>query len=127
MQERTKETITIEIDESMFLPNGDEPCYVISVAAQMVNLHPQTLRRYEQMGLIQPARVSGKRLYSPNDIERLRTITTLVDELGVNVAGVQVILHLVDRIRELQSEMEHMCAQHAREMERLQQLLSQLQ
>lgn len=125
MQERTKETIIIEIDESMFLPHDDEPCYVISVAAQMVDLHPQTLRRYEQMGLIQPARVSGKRLYSPNDIERLRKITTLVDELGVNVAGVQVILHLLDRIRELQSEMDQMRALHAREMERLQQLLSE--
>jgi len=109
----------------MFLSNDDEPCYVISVAAKMVNLHPQTLRRYEQMGLIQPARVSGKRFYSPNDIERLRKITTLVDELGVNIAGVQVILHLVDRIRELQSEMDQMRAQHAREMERLQQVLSE--
>ena len=65
----------------------DAPCYVMSVAARLVELHPQTLRRYEEIGLVKPARVSGKRLYSPKDIERLRLITRLTDELRVNQAG----------------------------------------
>ncbi len=85
----------------------DEPCYVISVASRMVNLHPQTLRYYERIGLIVPARSSGNvRLYSPNDIERLRKICRLTDELGVNLAGVEVIMRLTDTIEKLQSELK---------------------
>ena len=71
----------------------DEPCYVISVAARLVNLHPQTLRYYEREGLIEPARSSGNvRLYSTRDIERLRRIVRLTGELGINLAGVEVIV-----------------------------------
>ncbi len=84
----------------------DEPCYVISVVSRMVNLHPQTLRYYERVGLIVPARSAGNvRLYSPKDIERLRKICRLTDELGVNLAGVEVIMRLTDTIQELQSEL----------------------
>lgn len=84
----------------------DEPCYVISVVSRMVNLHPQTLRYYERVGLIVPARSAGNvRLYSPNDIERLRKICRLTDELGVNLAGVEVIMRLTDTIQQLQSEL----------------------
>ena len=84
-----------------------DPCYVISVAAQMVNLHPQTLRYYERIGLVVPARSPGNlRLYSPNDIERLRKICRLTDDLGVNLAGVDVILRLTETIEQLQSEID---------------------
>jgi len=84
----------------------DEPCYVISVVARMVKLHPQTLRYYERVGLVAPARSAGNvRLYSPRDIERVRKICRLTDELGVNLAGVEVIMRLTDTIEQLQSEL----------------------
>jgi len=87
----------------------DEPCYVISVVSRMVNLHPQTLRYYERIGLVVPARSAGNvRLYSPADIERLRRICRLTDELGVNLAGVEVIMRLTDTIEQLQAELDEM-------------------
>ncbi len=102
----------------------DAPCYVMSVAARLVELHPQTLRRYEEIGLVKPARVSGKRLYSPKDIERLRLITRLTEELGVNLAGVEVILNMTERISRLQEEMEQMQARFEEEIARLRQRLN---
>lgn len=88
-------------------PDWEEPCYVISVAAKLVDLHPQTLRNYERLGLVKPRRSAGRvRLYSPRDIERLRRISRLTDELGVNLAGVEIILHLTDRLRQMQREVE---------------------
>lgn len=93
----------------------DEPCYVISVAARLAGLHPQTLRMYERLGLIKPARTAGGlRLYSPRDIERVRQITRLTDELGVNLAGVEVILHMRDRLEKMQQEMDRMQAEFER-------------
>jgi len=81
----------------------DEPCYPISVVAQMVDLHPQTLRNYEQLGLVVPQRTEGnRRLYSAAEVERLRKINRLTQELGVNLAGVEVILHMADQIESLQ-------------------------
>jgi MerR family transcriptional regulator/heat shock protein HspR len=78
----------------------DEPCYVISVAARMVGMHAQTLRYYERAGIIEPSRSRGRiRLYSPADIARLRQIQRLITELGVNLAGAEIILRLNDRIR----------------------------
>ena len=100
-------------------PDHNEPCYVISVAAKLVDLHPQTLRRYEQIGLIKPARASGRRLYSPRDLERLHKITRLVNDLGVNLAGVEVILNMSERMEYLQREMERMQAKFEAESERL--------
>ncbi len=86
-----------------------EACYVISVAAQMVELHPQTLRYYEKVGLVVPARSAGNlRLYSPTDIERLRKICRLTEDLGVNLAGVDVILRLTDTIEGMRAEAEDM-------------------
>lgn len=86
-----------------------EPCYVISVAARMVGVHAQTLRYYEREGIIQPSRSRGnQRLYSPRDIERLRQIKTLIDDLGVNLAGVEVILRLTERIAEMEQLMQAM-------------------
>ena len=79
------------------------PCYVISVAARMLGIHAQTLRYYEKAGIIEPSRSSGRvRLYSNRDIGRLRQIRTLMDDLGVNIAGVEVILRLSERIVEME-------------------------
>ena len=86
-----------------------EPCFVISVAAKMVGVHAQTLRYYEREGIIEPSRSPGnQRLYSPLDIERLRQIKTLVDDLGVNLAGVDVILRLTERITEMERQLDAM-------------------
>lgn len=99
----------------------DEPCYVISVAARLVNLHPQTLRTYEVIGLVKPARSAGNiRLYSRADIERLRQIARLTDELGVNLAGVEVILNMRDHMERLQREIERLQREFEAELERLQ-------
>ena len=84
----------------------DEPCYVISVVAEMLSVHPQTLRRYDELGLVTPARISGKRLYSPADVERLMKIGRLTEELGVNLAGVEVILQLIERLELARAEIE---------------------
>lgn len=90
-------------------PAPDDPCYIISVVASMLDLHPQTLRHYERIGLVMPARSGGNvRLYSANDIERLRKITRLTDDLGVNLAGVEVILRLTRTIEELQTRLQTM-------------------
>ncbi|MBV9325788.1 MAG: helix-turn-helix transcriptional regulator [Chloroflexi bacterium] len=78
--------------------------FVISVAARLVGVHEQTLRYYERAGLVEPARSKGRiRLYSLHDLERVRQIRRLTDEMGVNLAGVEVIMRLTDRIRELEA------------------------
>jgi MerR family transcriptional regulator/heat shock protein HspR len=108
-------------------PLYNEPCYVISVAARMVDLHPQTLRYYERVGLLQPHRSKGnRRLYSPRDVERLQAITRLVDDLGVNLAGVEVIFNMRIKIREMQEEMERDREEFEAEIERLRSLLDDL-
>ena len=84
----------------------DEPYYIISAAARMVDMHPQTLRSYEAQGLVVPQRSRGNiRLYSPHDIERLRKIARLTQELGVNLAGVEIILRLSEQVKALRSEL----------------------
>ena len=83
----------------------NDPCYVISIAARMVGVHAQTLRYYERVGLVSPSRSEGKRrLYSPRDIDRLMRIKTLIDEMGINLAGVDVVLRLLQRIVDLETE-----------------------
>ncbi len=85
----------------------DRPLYVISVAAELVDMHPQTLRLYERKGLIEPSRSAGKtRLYSQRDIEQLREIRRLTQELGVNLAGVEEIIKLRRQLDELQNNMQ---------------------
>lgn len=85
----------------------DRPLYVISVAAELVDMHPQTLRLYERKGLIEPSRSAGKtRLYSQRDIEHLREIRRLTQELGVNLAGVEEIIKLRRKLDSLQDKME---------------------
>lgn len=85
----------------------DRPLYVISVAAELVDMHPQTLRLYERKGLIEPSRSAGKtRLYSQRDIEHLQEIRRLTQELGVNLAGVEEIIKLRRKLDNLQGKME---------------------
>ena len=88
---------------------GDESdIFFISMAAQMLGMHPQTLRKYERLGLVQPSRTIGSmRVYSREELERLRMIKHLVDELGINLAGVQRLLSIAEvmqRIRPLMDE-----------------------
>ncbi len=84
-----------------------EPVYLIGVAARICGMHPQTLRLYERLGLVQPHRVgNSKRLYSEADIARLKRIQHLTQHLGVNLAGVEVILRLLERIDQMNREME---------------------
>ena len=86
--------------------SDDEPCYVISIAARLVGMHQQTLRYYERAGLIEPKRTSGNiRMYSNRDIQRIRQTQRLVDELGVNLAGVDIILRMSEQIQALQDEL----------------------
>jgi MerR family transcriptional regulator/heat shock protein HspR len=92
--------------------SDQEPCYVISVAARMVGMHAQTLRYYERMGVLKPSRSQGRiRLYSVADVNRLRQIHRLVDDLGVNLAGAEVILRMNQRIQEMNEEIEGLRAE----------------
>ena len=87
----------------------DRPRYMISVAADLVGMHPQTLRIYESKGLIRPKRTRGNtRLYSEADVERLRTIQQLTTELGLNLAGVEQVLHMQDEIERMQRRLERL-------------------
>ena len=89
----------------MTTPRPDEPIFTMRIAARMVGVHQQTLRTYEREGLIQPARSRGRqRLFSAADIDRLRRIRRLIVDLGVNLAGADVILRLQQRIADLESE-----------------------
>jgi MerR family transcriptional regulator, heat shock protein HspR len=86
--------------------------FVISVAARLVGVHEQTLRYYERAGLVEPARSKGRiRLYSLHDLERVRQIRRLTDEMGVNLAGVEVIMRLTDRIRVLEEHINELEAE----------------
>lgn len=88
-----------------------QPRYIISVAASIASCHPQTLRHYERLGLVTPHRSRGKvRLYTDEDIAQLQRIQRLMDELGVNLAAVEVILHMREQILQLQSEIESLQA-----------------
>lgn len=85
----------------------DEPVYLISVVATMLDIHPQTLRQYEREGLVEPSRTQGRmRLYSQRDIERMKLILRLTRQMGVNLAGVDLVLQLKEQIDEMQEEMD---------------------
>ena len=90
----------------------DSPRYMISVAADLVGMHPQTLRMYETRGLVRPARTpGGTRLYSERDLDRLRLIQRLTGELGLNLAGVGHVLRLEDELRRLRARMDRLEAE----------------
>ena len=94
------------------------PLYTIGVVSKMLNIHPQTLRMYERLGLVKPARTEGNtRLYSEADVERIRRIQFLTKELGVNLAGVEVIFDLLERMEKMQRQMREEMERKTREME----------
>jgi len=87
----------------------DRPRYMISVAAELVGMHPQTLRIYESKGLIRPKRTAGNtRLYSETDVERLRLIQQLTNDLGLNLAGVEQVLQLQDEVQRMRRTLDRM-------------------
>jgi MerR family transcriptional regulator/heat shock protein HspR len=98
----------------------DRPRYMISVAADLVGMHPQTLRIYEAKGLVRPKRTPGNtRLYSEFDLERLKLIQRLTSELGLNLAGVETVLRLEDEVQKLHSRMERLERQMRDEIQRV--------
>jgi MerR family transcriptional regulator, heat shock protein HspR len=91
------------------MTEDQRPRYMISVAADLVGMHPQTLRIYEAKGLVRPTRTPGNtRLYSDADLERLRLIQRLTTQLGLNLAGVETVLRLEDELERLRSRMERL-------------------
>lgn len=91
------------------MQNYEEPLFLISVVAKVLSIHPQTLRQYEREGLVEPSRTDGKmRLYSQKDVDRVKTILNLTRELGVNLAGVDVILQLKEKIDDLEATIDEL-------------------
>jgi MerR family transcriptional regulator/heat shock protein HspR len=96
-----------DMRDEMF--DDEEPCYVISIAARMVGMHAQTLRQYERVGLVEPKRTRGNiRMYSRADVARLRQVQRLINDLGVNLAGVEVILRMNERMQQMEHELRHL-------------------
>jgi MerR family transcriptional regulator/heat shock protein HspR len=87
----------------------DEPCFVISVAARILGVQTQTLRYYERLGLVEPYRTRGnQRVYSRRDVERVRRMRSLIDDLGVNLAGVEVVMKLLDRLQQSEKDLRRL-------------------
>lgn len=102
---------------------------MIGVAAELCRVHPQTLRQYERLGLVKPARVGSKnRLYSEADIQRVRRIQRLTQEMGVNLAGVDIILKLLDDLEDMRLDFEEQLSDYVTEAElRIQQFMTNSQ
>lgn len=99
--------------------HNNEPYYVISVVAKMLDLHPQTIRHYDRLGLIRPSRTAGKmRLFSKKDIERLEQIHSFTS-LGVNLAGVEMLVNLMEKMEAMKQEMENDMEKMREELEAL--------
>jgi MerR family transcriptional regulator, heat shock protein HspR len=102
------------------LPMTDRPIYMISVAAELVGVHPQTLRQYEDKGLVRPKRTpGGTRLYSEADVERLRIIQRLTTEVGLNLAGVELVLRLEDELRKAHAQIDRLQQQLRDDIQRV--------
>lgn len=87
----------------------DEPLYLISVVSKVLNIHPQTLRQYEKEGLVEPSRTEGKmRLYSKRDLDRIRSILSLTRDMGVNLAGVDIIFKLKEQLKEYENTIKEL-------------------
>jgi MerR family transcriptional regulator, heat shock protein HspR len=122
-------------EEYIVAEKNEGAWYIISVAAEKAEVHEQTLRHYERLGLISPARKGSSphspRLYSDRDIERVIHIRSLMRDLGVNLAGVEAILHMKDRMEQLQLDLEQEMAQlrnqHMAETRRLKEIIERLQ
>jgi MerR family transcriptional regulator/heat shock protein HspR len=98
----------------------ERPMYMISVAADLVGMHPQTLRIYEAKGLVRPKRTAGgTRLYSEADVERLRIVQRLTTELGLNLAGVELVLRLEDELRKAHGQIERLQGQLREEIRKV--------
>ena len=98
----------------------DRPIYMISVAADLVGMHPQTLRLYENKGLVRPKRTpGGTRLYSEEDVERLRIVQRLTTELGLNLAGVELVLRLEDELRRAHAQVDQLRKQLREEVQKV--------
>ena len=98
--------------------NRKQPVYMIGVASELCMVHPQTLRQYERLGLVVPARVGAKnRLYSEEDIERVRQIQRLTQEMGVNLAGVEIILRLLDDMEDMRGDYEKQISDYIQQVE----------
>jgi len=105
----------MDIEHEMTDNKSDEPRYVISVAARMLGIQTHTLRYYERIGIIEPSRTQGHiRLYSENDISQLRRAKSLMEDLGVNLAGVEVIMRMMKHLNEVQAQMQELEAKLAR-------------
>ena len=101
------------------MTSENQPVYMIGVAATLCGVHPQTLRQYERLGLVAPSRVGSKnRLYSENDIRRVRRIQRLTQEMGVNLAGVELILRLLDDMEEMKRDMDRQMGEYVEDVER---------
>ena len=122
-------------EENIVAEKSEGAWYIISVAAEKAEVHEQTLRHYERLGLISPARKGNSphspRLYSDRDIERVIHIRRLMRDLGVNLAGVEAILHMKDRMEQMQVELEQtmnqLRDQHTAETRRLKEIIERLQ
>jgi MerR family transcriptional regulator, heat shock protein HspR len=98
--------------------NDNQPVYMIGVAATLCNVHPQTLRQYERLGLVVPSRAGAKnRLYSEADIKRIRQVQRLTQEMGVNLAGVELILRLLEDMDNMRKDVEQQLTDYMREAE----------
>ena len=98
------------------MPGQDRAVYMISVVSRMLGVHPQTLRIYEREGFVRPSRTGGGvRMYSEGDVERIRLVMRLTRELGVNLAGVEVILQMREKLEHMQEEMLKMAEDMRRE------------
>lgn len=101
------------------MANESQPVYMIGVAAQLCGVHPQTLRQYERLGLVIPQRVGAKnRLYSERDIQQVRRIQRLTQQMGVNLAGVEIILKLLEDMDAMRRDLEDQLQQYMTEAER---------
>ena len=99
---------------------NNRPMYMISVAAELANMHPQTLRTYEAKGLVRPKRTpGGTRLYSEADVERLRIVQRLTTEVGLNLAGVELVLQLEDELRRAHTQIEQLQQRMRDEVQRV--------
>src|SRR5919106_7042631 len=106
------------MDDGRRSTTSNRPRYMISVAAELVGMHPQTLRMYETKGLVRPQRTpGGTRLYSEADVERLRIVQRLTSELGLNLAGVELVLRLEDELRKAHAQIERLQRQLRREVQ----------
>jgi len=92
----------------MVAHDKSEPVYMIGVVAALTQMHAQTIRLYEKLGLVTPRRKNKNRLYSEADVDRLRQIRRLTQEMGVNLAGVEVILDLLNKMEQLQTERDQL-------------------